>query len=276
MDYIVSLIEEFSPVILASLWRVLLALIIFFVGRYVIDRFLNRAALLDQNSNVDIGLRKFVRSLLRIALWALLIYFIAHFLGIPTASFIAVLGTIGATIGLALQGSLSNFASGLLLLFTHPFKVGDYIEVESTNAVQGTVEEIGLFFTTLKTADNKHITVPNGTMAGGNIINYSACTTRRIDTVVGIAYDADVDLAIRLLTEMLRSRDKVIDKENAVVYVKTLGPSSVDLGLRCWTATEDYWEELWAIHRRTKEVLDAAGISIPFNQLDVHLVQKNN
>ena len=264
-------IKTASPVVLNALWHIALALVIFFVGRWLIEKFLSRVALLDNKTKIDPGVAKFVRSLVRVALWALLIYFIADFLGVPTASFVALLGSIGVTVGLALQGSLSNFAGGLILMFLHPFKTGDYIKTVSD--IEGTVVEIGLFFTTLRMADNKIITIPNGNLSAGNIINYNVLPVRRLSTTVGIAYEADTARAIELLTVLIKSRKPLVNPEKALVYVKELGDSSVVLGLHYWVKTADYWDEAWSINQAIKDVLDQNGIAIPFNQLDVHVIQ---
>lgn len=263
-------IKTASPVVLNALWHIALALVIFFVGRWLIEKFLSRVALLDNKTKIDPGVAKFVRSLVRVALWALLIYFIADFLGVPTASFVALLGSIGVTVGLALQGSLSNFAGGLILMFLHPFKTGDYIKTASD--IEGTVVEIGLFFTTLRMADNKIITIPNGNLSAGNIINYNVLPVRRLSTTVGIAYEADTVRAIELLTALIKSRKPLVNPEKALVYVKELGDSSVVLGLHYWVKTDDYWDEAWSINQAIKDVLDQNGIAIPFNQLDVHVI----
>lgn len=264
-------IKTASPVVLNALWHIALALVIFFVGRWLIEKFLSRVALLDNKTKIDPGVAKFVRSLVRVALWALLIYFIADFLGVPTASFVALLGSIGVTVGLALQGSLSNFAGGLILMFLHPFKTGDYIKTASD--IEGTVVEIGLFFTTLRMADNKIITIPNGNLSAGNIINYNVLPVRRLSTTVGIAYEADTARAIELLTALIKSRKPLVNPEKALVYVKELGDSSVVLGLHYWVKTDDYWDEAWSINQAIKDVLGQNGIAIPFNQLDVHVIQ---
>ena len=264
-------IKTASPVVLNALWHIALALVIFFVGRWLIEKFLSRVALLDNKTKIDPGVAKFVRSLVRVALWALLIYFIADFLGVPTASFVALLGSIGVTVGLALQGSLSNFAGGLILMFLHPFKTGDYIKTVSD--IEGTVVEIGLCFTTLRMADNKIITIPNGNLSAGNIINYNVLPGRRLSTTVGIAYEADTARAIELLTALIKSRKPLVNPEKALVYVKELGDSSVVLGLHYWVKTDDYWDEAWSINQAIKDVLDQNGIAIPFNQLDVHVIQ---
>ena len=264
-------VKTASPVVLNALWHIVLALVIFFVGRWLIEHFLSRVALLDNKTKIDPGVAKFVRSLVRVALWALLIYFIADFLGVPTASFVALLGSIGVTIGLALQGSLSNFAGGLIIMFLHPFKTGDYIKTGSD--IEGTVVEIGLFFTTLRMTDNKIITIPNGNLSAGNITNYNVLPVRRLSATVGIAYEADTARAIALLTELIKSRKPLVNPEKALVYVKELGDSSVVLGLHYWVKTDDYWDEAWSINQAIKDVLDQNGIAIPFNQLDVHVIQ---
>lgn len=264
-------IKTASPVVLSALWHIALALVIFLAGRWLIEKFLSRVALLDNKTKIDPGVAKFVRSLVRVALWALLIYFIADFLGVPTASFVALLGSLGVTVGLALQGSLSNFAGGLLIMFLHPFKTGDYIKTASD--IEGTVVEIGLFFTTLRMTDNKIITVPNGNLSAGNITNYNVLPVRRLSTTVGIAYEADTKQAIALLTRLLLSRKALVNPEKALVYVKELGDSSVVLGLHYWVKTDDYWDEAWSINQAIKETLDQNNIAIPFNQLDVHVIQ---
>ena len=264
-------IKTASPVVLSALWHIALALVIFLAGRWLIEKFLSRVALLDNKTKIDPGVAKFVRSLVRVALWALLIYFIADFLGVPTASFVALLGSLGVTVGLALQGSLSNFAGGLLIMFLHPFKTGDYIKTASD--IEGTVVEIGLFFTTLRMTDNKIITVPNGNLSAGNITNYNVLPVRRLSTTVGIAYEADTKQAIALLTQLLLSRKALVNPEKALVYVKELGDSSVVLGLHYWVKTDDYWDEAWSINQAIKETLDQNNIAIPFHQLDVHVIQ---
>ena len=264
-------IKTASPVVLSALWHIALALVIFLAGRWLIEKFLSRVALLDNKTKIDPGVAKFVRSLVRVALWALLIYFIADFLGVPTASFVALLGSLGVTVGLALQGSLSNFAGGLLIMFLHPFKTGDYIKTASD--IEGTVVEIGLFFTNLRMTDNKIITVPNGNLSAGNITNYNVLPVRRLSTTVGIAYEADTKQAIALLTQLLLSRKALVNPEKALVYVKELGDSSVVLGLHYWVKTDDYWDEAWSINQAIKETLDQNNIAIPFNQLDVHVIQ---
>lgn len=270
MESLNKLVEEYSGVLLTSLWHILLALVIFLVGRRLIDALLNRISLLgDKYSHLDCGLRKFIYSMVKVGLWALLIYLIAYFIGVPTASFVAVIGSIGVTVGLALQGSLSNFASGVLLLFLHPFRVGDYIQVGEH---KGTVTDIGLFYTCILTLENRTVSIPNGSLAGGNIINWSANKTNLLIIPISISYGSDIQKAIDVLTEVMNRREKVLNKEQTCVVVDSLGESSIGLQLRCWVALENYFDEQRAITRAAKEALDAAGVKIPFNQLDVHII----
>ena len=269
LEEITTFFQQITPKVLTVLGRIVIVLLAFFIGKKVINFLLKKLAEWDSRSKLDLGIKKFVRSLLKIALWAALIYFLADFIGLPTATFVALLGSIGVTVGLALQGSLSNFAGGVLLLFLHPFRVGEYIKV--SDEIQGTVDDIGLCYTSITTPDNRVITVPNGTLSNGNIMNFSRCATRRIDITVGIAYDADIDKAVRALTDMMLANSKIIRRDEAAVFVTALDASSVNLGVRCWVRQEDYWETLWTLNRETKETLDRIGVEIPFPQMDVHL-----
>jgi small conductance mechanosensitive channel len=260
-----------SATVLSVFWNVILAIALLLIGKKLINFLLRRIDVLAERAKFDTGIRKFLRSLSQVVCYAVLIYTIAALIGVPTASFVALLGSVGLTVGLALQGSLSNFASGVLLLLLHPFHVGDLIE---GGGVSGTVDAVGLFYTTVVTLDNKVISVPNSTLSGASITNLSATPTRRIDLTVGVGYGDDVAKAKSLLTDLLKSRDAVIRKDEAIVYVDELGSSSVVLGLRCWVNTADYWSERWALNEAIKETLDKAGISIPYSQLDVHLDNK--
>ena len=263
-----DLTDILSPAVLAVFWNVVLAVVLLVAGRKLIAFLLRKVDKLAERASLDPGIRKFLRALANIGCYTLLIYIIADLVGVPTASFVALLGSIGVTVGLALQGSLSNFASGVLLLALHPFHVGDAI---SGGGVEGVVDMVGLFYTTIVTYDNKQVSVPNSTLAGASITNYSALPQRRIDLFVGVGYGDDAAKARRLLTELMRSREKVIRKEEAVVFVDELGASSVRLGLRCWVKTEDYWQERWDLNEAIKETLDRSGISIPYSQLDVYV-----
>ena len=186
--------------------------------------------------------------------------------GIQTASIIAVLGAAGLAIGLALQGTLQNVAAGLMLLFLRPFKVGDFIE---TGAGSGTVQEIGMFMTRMRTSQGLFVAVPNSKIWSGSITNYSKLPTRRIDLVVGISYDDDIDKARALILKLAKGKEGVLEEPAPVVNVTNLGDSSVDLELRAWTRRQDYWEARWGLTRDIKYALDKAGISIPYPHVQV-------
>ena len=204
-------------------------------------------------------------------LLVLVILSAAGVLGINTTSFIAVLGAAGLAVALAFQGTLSNFSSGVMLLTFRPFKVGDFVEIAG---IAGTVREVGVFFSTLSTPDNVRITVPNSSISGEIIKNYSANETRRVDLVIGVAYDDDLETAIRTCTTVLEEDPRVLEDPAPVVAVHELGDSSVNLVVRPWVAGSDYWAARWDLTRRLKERLEAAGCSIPYPQRDVHLFPK--
>lgn len=248
--------------------NILLALLIFFIGRKLIQVLVKLIQKSFARTNVDISVAKFITSLSRYGMYAILIMIIASQVGINTASFITVLGSASVAIGLAVQGSLSNFAGGVLILILKPFAVGDYIIGCS---VEGTVEVIDLFYTVLVTGDNKKVHVPNGSLANSTIVNVTKQKERRLDLTVGISYQANIKKAKQIMEAILNEREKILKEKGITVYVDNLGESAVDIGLRVWVATGDYWTEKWAILEEIKERFDKEGIEIPFNQLDVHL-----
>ena len=214
--------------------------------------------------------RSFMRSALTIVLKILLVITIAAMLGVPMTSMVAVVTSCGLAIGLALQGSLSNFAGGVLILVLKPFRVGDYI-VDGGTGLEGTVEDIDIFYTKLATPDNKSVCIPNGSLSNSGITNVSAKGKRRLDFTVGIGYTSDIKLAKKLITDVISKREKVLKDEDVTVFVGNLGESSVDIGFRCWVNGADYWTEKWEILEEVKLTFDANGIEIPFNQIDVHM-----
>ncbi len=249
--------------------RIVFSVVVFFIGVQLIKlvrRILKRTL---ERAKADLGVIQFLDSLVKAALYIILIFGIATGFGVDAASIVALLGSAGVAIGLALQGSLSNFAGGVLILLLKPFKVGDYIK-EDTNSNEGTVTEIQLFYTKLKTADNKIIILPNGTLANTSMTNVTEASTRRLDISVGIAYDSDIKKAKEVLLNMLKADEATLKEEPMSVFVDMLADSSINLGIRCWVKKEDYWETKWRLTEETKYVLDAAGIEIPFPQLDVH------
>lgn len=222
-----------------------------------------------KHKRIDPGLRTFTRSILRWALRILLLVTVASQLGIHMTSFIAILGAIGLAVGLSLQGSLSNFAGGVLILLFKPFKVGEYIETDNGN---GTVKEITILYTVLYTPDNLYVSVPNGPLANNTITNYSRLETRRMDFVVGISYDDDIDKARKALLAIIK-KDKRILKEPDLpaVRVKELADNSVNLLARFWLPREEYWNVYWDIRESVKNRFDKEKINFPFPQMDVHL-----
>ncbi len=250
--------------------RVLLALLVFIIGvqlirliRKIVKKSMNRAG-------AETGAVQFVDSFIKAALYVLLVLMIAASFGLQAASIVAVLGSAGVAIGLAVQGSLSNLAGGVLILLLKPFRVGDYI-VESSTGHEGTVTEIQIFYTRLLTADNKTVILPNGQLANNSIVNITSQKERRMDIVVGISYQADLKRAKEVLETVLREDEAVLKEKDMLVFVSDLGSSSVNLGVRCWFGQEDFWAGKWRVTENCKLALDAAGIEIPFNQLDVHV-----
>jgi len=248
--------------------NIIIALVIFFVGRKLIRVLVKLIQKSFERTKVDVSVAKFITSLSKYAMYAILIIIIASQVGISTASFITVVGSASVAVGLAIQGSLSNFAGGVLLLLLKPFEVGDYIVGCS---VEGTVEVIDLFYTVLISGDNRKIHVPNGSLANSTIINVTHQKERRLDLMVGIGYQSDIKKAKQVIESILEKRENVIQDKGILVFVDNLGESSVDIGFRVWVASGNYWNEKWEILEEVKEQFDREGIEIPFNQMDVHL-----
>ena len=224
---------------------------------------------LDRLPRMDTTLKPFISSVARYAIIAITLVAVLARLGIQTTSIIAVLGAAGLAIGLALQGTLQNIAAGIMLLLLRPFKVDDYIDA---GGIAGTVNEIGLFTTDMTTYDGVYRSVPNASLWNTSILNYSRLPTRRMDIPVGIAYEDDVEKAMTLLLDHLKQDSRVLSDPAPQVLVTGLGESSVDLSLRCWSERTDFWTLKFELNKNAKLCLDAAGISIPFPQRDVHLI----
>ena len=249
--------------------RILFAIICFLIGAQVI-KFVRRIVRHSMDrANADVGVRQFVDSFLKAALYVVLCFMIAGAFGVDAASIVALLGSAGVAIGLAVQGSLSNLAGGVLILLLKPFKVGDYI-VEG-GGKEGQVSEIQIFYTKLVTPDNKLVILPNGNLANNSIVNVTAGNFRRVDVAVNVGYGADLKKAKTVLSRVLQEDEKALKDRDMLVFVDELADSSVRLIVRCWFANEDYWEGKWRITENCKLALDEAGIEIPFNQLDVHM-----
>ena len=252
--------------------RVVLALVFFIVGvqcikllRKIIRKSLERA-------NADVGVTQFLDSFIKIGTYAILIMLIATSFGVDATSIIAVFGSAGVAIGLALQGSLSNLAGGVLILILKPFKVGDYI-IEDTNKNEGTVTEIQIFYTKLTTPDNKTIILPNGTLANSSLTNVTHAPYRRNEIKIGISYDSDIKTAKKVLQNLLDGDTGVLQDMDKLVFVDELADSSVVLGVRCWFKNDDFWQGRWRLIEEAKYALEEKGIVIAYPQLDVHIQQ---
>ena len=249
--------------------RVLLALVFFFVGSQLIKLLRKLVKKSMTKADVELGAIQFVDSFLKTALYIVLILLLANSFGMDAASIVALLGSAGVAIGLAIQGSLSNLAGGVLILTLKPFRVGDYIQ-ESATGKEGTVTEIQIFYTKLLTVDNKTVILPNGTLANNSLVNITAQKFRRLDVTIGVSYKADLKKAKDVLFNILQQDEGVLKEKEMVVFVDDLGSSSVIIGMRGWVKQEDYWMTKWRVTENCKLALDEAGIEIPFNQLDVH------
>lgn len=251
-------------------FRVVLVIVLFVVGRIVIQWIRKIVRHSIERTNADKGVAQFVDSLLKFCLYALLIFIIATKLGVESSSVAALIASAGVAVGLALQGSLSNFAGGILILFLKPFVVGDYI-IENGGKTEGTVKEIQIFYTKLSTLDNKTIIIPNGTLVNSTIINVTAKPERQLDLKIGISYQADLRKAKEIIESLLCEEDGVIKEEGIKVFVDSLADSSVMLGIRAWVKTEEYWSVRWRLLENMKLTFDKEGIDIPYNQLTVHM-----
>lgn len=258
------------PLIIEHGTQAVYALITFAIGWWLINRMITGLGQFMHKRNADPMVNGFLSSLLSALLRVLLLLSVAGMIGIETTSFIALIGAAGLAVGLALQGSLANFAGGVLILFLRPFRAGDYIEAQGT---AGTVESIMIFHTILRTADNKTIILPNGSLSNGTITNYSRKPTRRVDINVGIDYGDDIKQARSILLALAAADERVLKDPEAVVHLTSLGDNSVNLSLRMWTNSADYWGVFFALQEQMKEAFDQAGISFPFPQRTVHIQQ---
>lgn len=248
--------------------KIIIALIIFFVGKAIAKWLSSVTAKLLKKRNMDTALEHFTAALVYYAVLVFSVIAALGQLGIQTASFVAVIGAAGLAVGLALQGSLSNFAAGVLILIFRPFKIGDYIEAAG---VAGTVSKILIFTTELNTPDNKKVIIPNAGITSGCITNYSANDTRRVDLVMGISYEDDIDKARRILEEIVNGDDRVLQDPAPVIAVQALADSSVNFVVRPWVKAADYWGVYFGLTETVKKRFDQEGISIPYPQQDVHI-----
>lgn len=263
-----DIIAQAKDILMIYGLNVIGAIAIFVIGRWLAGLARKVLDMLMSKHKVDQTLKSFVCHLSYVALLAFVIIAALGRLGIQTASFVAVLAAAGLAIGLALQGSLANFAAGVLMIIFKPFKVGDYIEGAGT---AGIIEEIQIFTTTMRTPDNKTIIIPNAKISADNIINYSTKPTRRVDMVFGISYSDDIDTVKNLISDILASDPRILKDPAPQIALSQLADSSVNFVVRPWVKSDDHWPVYFDTHEAVKKRFDAAGISIPFPQRDVHL-----
>lgn len=263
-------LESLVPGILGFGLQILLAVLVYFIGTKIIKlsrKFLKRWL---EKADADIGAKQFLDALLKYVLHFILIVLILTLFGVTTASVVAVVGSAGLTVGLALQGSLSNFAGGVLILLLKPFKVGDYIK-EDTHGNEGTVAEISIFYTKLLTVDHKTIVIPNGTLANSSLTNATHSDIRRVDLEIGVAYEADFKKAKQIMYELAEKEIGRLPQEEIQVFVSELAASEVKIGLRLWVKNEDYWDVKWRLTENLKLAFDEAGVEIPYQKVDVQM-----
>lgn len=254
--------------------KVVLAIVVFIVGVKLIKWVLKVTNTWLEKASVDKGVQQFATSVLKCILYLLLLLSIGVQFGLESASVAALLASGGVAVGLALQGSLSNLAGGVLILLLKPFVVGDYI-LEDTNKNEGVVTEIQIFYTKLQSVDNKTVVVPNGILANASLTNITGEEFRRIDLKIGISYEADLKKAKEILFDIANDKEETCKDKDIIVMVEELADSAVILGCRCWVKTEDYWRIRWAMLEEIKLIFDEKGIEIPYNQLQVHITEKN-
>ncbi|EJL6674128.1 small-conductance mechanosensitive channel MscS [Vibrio cholerae] len=252
--------------------NVISAILILFVGNIVVKAVAGSVAKVLRSKEMDKAVVEFIHGLVRYTLFIIVLIAALSRIGVQTASVVAVLGAAGLAVGLALQGSLSNFAAGVLIVAFRPFKAGDYVEIAG---VAGSVDSILIFQTVLKTPDNKMVVVPNSAVIGGAITNYSRHETRRVDMVIGVSYKSDLQKTKRVLRETLEKDPRILKDPDMTIGVLTLADSSINFVVRPWCKTEDYWKVYFDSMQAIKEALDANGIEIPFPQMDVHLNKIN-
>lgn len=247
--------------------KIIGALVIFFVGKWL-ARFATNALGKVLEKSVEPVLTGFLKNITYVALITIVVIAAINQLGVQTTSFIAILGAAGLAVGLALQGSLSNFAAGVMIIIFRPFKSGDFVEAAGT---AGTVEEIKVFSTQLRSVDNKTLIIPNAAVMNGNIVNYSAKPTRRVDMVFGVSYGAELKTVRDTIAAILTEDGRILKEPEPVIVVGELADSSVNFYVRPWVNTADYWDVYFAVTEQVKLKFDAAGIGIPYPQIDVHM-----
>lgn len=270
MENLEGLLKQAPDLVMTYGLKILFAIIIFFVGKYFSGVAQKLVRKLLNSRKIDPTVVSFVANLTWAVVFVFTVIATLGQIGVQTASLVAVIGAAGLAVGLALQGSLSNFASGVLMVLFRPCRVGDYIEAAG---IAGTVDEITIFSTKLRTPDNKVIVAPNSAIMNGTITNYSASENRRIDLVIGVSYSADIALTKKVLTDILDNNQYVLKDPAYTVGLAELANSSINFVVRPWVKTADYWTARFEILEQIKNALDAANIEIPFPQMDIHVKQ---
>ena len=265
-------LDEHTPELISFGIKVVLSIVVLYIGSRLIRWVLGLVRRSLGRTGMDKGAVQFLCSFLKVLLYILLIFGIGMNFGIKESSVAALLGTAGVTIGLALQGGLSNLAGGVMLLIFKPFQVGDYIIVDKANGWEGTVYKIEICYTTLLSVDYRHIVIPNGTLSGNTVVNLTARDMRKLELKIGISYDSDMHKAKQILEQIIKDDKGTREDQGMLVYVDELAESAVTLGLRVWVPTEDYWTVRWRLNETIKDEFDRQGIRIPYRQLDVHLI----
>ncbi|MBC3363939.1 mechanosensitive ion channel family protein [Pseudomonas sp. SWRI154] len=271
VDHLVKASQAWIPMIMEYGSRVLLAIITLAIGWWLINKVTQKLGALLALRNADLALQGFISTLANIILKVLLIVSVASMIGVETTSFVAAIGAAGLAIGLALQGSLANFAGGVLILLFRPFRIGDWIEAQG---VAGTVDSIQIFHTVLRTGDNKTVIVPNGNLSNGIITNTNRQPTRKVVFDVGVDYQADLQKAREVLLELAKDERVLADPAPEAV-ISTLGDSSITVSLRIWVKTADYWNVMFMLNEQARDRLKDAGIDIPFPQRVIRVVQES-
>ncbi|WP_448649814.1 mechanosensitive ion channel family protein [Pseudomonas fluorescens] len=270
VDHLIKTSESWLPMIMEYGSRFLLAVVTLAIGWWLINVLTHRVGRLLALRNADLALQHFITNLANIALKVMLVVNVASMIGVATTSFVAAIGAATLAIGLALQGSLANFAGGVLILLFRPFRIGDWIEAQGTS---GTVDSIQIFHTVLRTGDNKTVIIPNGSLSNGLITNTNRQPTRKVVFDVGVDYEADLQKAREVLLELAKD-PRVLADPAAVAVVSTLGDSSITVSLRCWTKTADYWDVVFMLNELARDRLKGAGIDIPFPQRVIRVMQE--
>lgn len=263
-------LSQIVPAAVSGAKHLCIAAVILLVGLWIIKKLTVGMRKLMERRSVDETLRTFTESVVGIALKVLLVISVVSYLGIPMTSFVAILGAAGLAVGMALQGTLQNFAGGVMLLLFRPFKVGDFVELKG---YAGVVQKVEIFNTVLTTGDNKVVIIPNGGISTDSLTNYSTQSERRVDLTYGIGYGDDIDAAYAALRDVCAANPKIFTSPAPFMAVVALGESSVDLVLRVWAKSEDYWAVLFYLNEAVKKEFDKRGISFPFPQRDVHVTK---